>query len=172
MLTIKEYDQDKYYRKLKNGPDIFHEALKYVLKGETHFHVSNENGEDFDLLYLENDRKAKSDESFPDSSFFKDELIFPPYFFYDETDDDKVMAYLLEGFDEIFFEEANEYTVTIAGIALRKLSCRVTFRDRRAELFPWLKDRVRISPEPEAASLLYVQKDYYPVYMNHYVLHL
>lgn len=164
MLVIKDYDYDNNHRILKNSPQVFHEALKYVMRGETQFHVENGEDGEFDLFYADNDRTAKSEPTFPDSDFFMDEMIFPPYFAYDEADTDKLMMDLLDGFEEIFFEEANEYTVTIAGIALAHTSLLVTFRDRNVKLFPWLKDRVRMNSKPVRKKTLYVQKQYYAVY--------
>lgn len=165
MLTVKDYDYDKNYRVLKNSPQVFHEALKYVMRGETRFHVDNGEEDEFDLFYIDNDSAAKSDPTFPDSSYFREEMIFPPYFDYDETDIDKITMDFLDGFEEIFFEEASEYTIVIAEIALAHTSVCVTFRDRKVSLFPWLTDRVRVSSKPMMKETLYVQKQYYPVYI-------
>ena len=90
MLTIKDYDYNNNYRKLNNDENIFHNALRYVLKGEKRFHVEQENASYFDLVYVDNDEKSKSDKTFPNSDFFYSEIIFPPYLIYDENDVEKI----------------------------------------------------------------------------------
>ena len=166
MLMITNWDQNNNFRELQSAPGVFHEALKYVLRGETRFHVRNDGGADYDLIYKQNDALAKADPTFPDSAFFKSELIFPPYYFYDEEDLNRINLDILDGFDEVFFEEANEYTLTIARLALRHTRLAVTFADERARVCTWLSERTRISLAPETANALYVQKSYYPVYIT------
>lgn len=162
MLQITEYDDKHNYRRLLNEPQIFHNALKYVLRGETRFHVQNEGTKDFDLVYIDNDKKAKGDPTFPDSDFYRDEIIYPPYYFYDEADLEKINLYLLDGFEEIFFEDANEYTIAIAMLALKHTSLAVRFKDINVLLFPWLKSRVTVGGSPLSEKAVYVQKNYYP----------
>lgn len=166
MLSITQWDQNNNYRELQSEPGVFHEALKHVLRGETRFHVRNGGGADYDLVYVPNDARAKADPTFPDSAFFKSELIFPPYYFYDEEDLDRINLDILDGFDEVFFEEANEYTLVIARLALRHTRLAVTFADEHARVCAWLAGSVQIRKAPEAANALYVQKDYYPVYVT------
>ena len=164
MLTIEKYDQNNNYRLLDNTPFLFHTALKYVLKGEKRFHVRNENAPDFDLVYMDNDTIAKADSTFPDSDFFRSEMIFPPYYFYDEADTEKINLDLLEGFDEIFFEETNEYSIVIARLALEHTALRITFGDERIWLFPDLRDRVGLSSQPKTGNAIFIQKSFYPLY--------
>ena len=161
MLQIKEYDDNHNYRRLVNDSQIFHNALQYVLRGETRFHVQNEGSKDFDLVYIDNDKKAKSDVSFPDSDFYRDEIIYPPYYFYDEKDLEKINLYLLDGFEEIFFEDANEYTISVAMLAIKHTSLAVRFKDINVLLFPWLKSQVTIGDKPLSDKAIYVQKNYY-----------
>ena len=162
MLQITEYDDKRNYRRLLNEPQIFHNALKYVLRGETRFHVQNEGTKDFDLVYIDNDKKAKGDPTFPDSDFYRDEIIYPPYYFYDEADLEKINLYLLDGFEEIFFEDANEYTIAIAMLVLKHTSLAVRFKDINVLLFPWLKSQVTVGGSPLSEKAVYVQKNYYP----------
>ena len=161
MLQIKEYDNNHNYRNLVNEPQIFHEALQYVLKGEKRFHVQNEGGQDFDLVYIDNDIQAKNDASFPDSDFYREEMIFPPYYSYNENDLDKINLYLLDGFAEIFFEDTNEYTIAIAMLVLKNTSMTVRFKDINVLLFPWLKSQVTIGEKPLSEKAIYVQKNFY-----------
>ena len=161
MLQIQEYDNNRNYRTLVNEPQIFHKALQYVLKGEKRFHVQNEGVQDFDLVYTDNDIQAKNDASFPDSDFYREEMIFPPYYCYDENDLDKINLYLLDGFEEIFFEDTNEYTIAIAMLVLKNTSLAVRFKDINILLFPWLKPQVTIGDKPLSENAIYVQKSFY-----------
>ncbi len=161
MLTVSEYDYNRNFRKLNNDQNVFHNALYYVLRGEKRFHVEGE-GHDYDLVYEENDVRAKSDPAFPDSDFFLGEMLYPPYFFYDENDISKINLDLLEGFSEIFFEETNEYTAVIADLALKHTDLKVTFRSSNIALFPWICEKAQCHPKPESDNVLYVQREYYP----------
>ena len=163
MLTVTDYDYNINYRKLNNDQNVFHNALKYVLKGEKRFHVEGE-GYDYDLVYEDNDVRAKKDPAFPDSDFFLSEMLYPPYYFYDENDLSKINMYMLEGFDEIFFEEANEYTAIIAALALKNTKMQVTCRSANMRLFPWLSDKVKYSRKPQTDNCLYVQHEHYPYF--------
>ena len=161
MLSIVEYDYNNNYRKLNNDQNLFHNALNYVLRGEKRFHVEG-SGYDYDLVYEDNDVKAKKDSSFPDSDFFLSQMLYPPYYFYDENDLSKINLDLLEGFDEIFFEEVNEYTAVIADLALKHTGMKVTFRNANIRLFTWLSDSVSCHGEPQTDNYIYVQHGYYP----------
>ena len=133
MLSIVEYDYNTNFRRLNNDQNVFHNALRYVLKGEKRFHVEGD-GYDYDLVYEDNDVRAKKDPAFPDSDFFLSEMLYPPYYFYDENDLSKINLYLLDGFDEIFFEEANEYTAVIAGLVCVILIAIMLGRKEKAHL--------------------------------------
>ena len=165
MLTITEYDYNINYRKLKNDQNVFHNALQYVLKGEKRFHVEG-SGYDYDLVYEDNDVRAKKDPAFPYSDFFLSEMLYPPYYFYDENDLSKINMDLLEGFNEIFFEEANEYTAVIASLVLKHTKMQVTFKNANIRLFPWLSEKVQCHGEPQTENFLYVQHEYYPDFTN------
>ncbi len=164
MLLIDRFDENRNFRILKNDRQLFHNALKHVLYGEQRFHVKNEGAPDFDLVYVDNDKRSKSDDSFPDSGFYRDQMMFPPYFFYDEDRTDKINLDLLEGFDEIFFEEVNEYSIVIARLALKHTKLRVTFKDERIFLMPDLSPKIKLSDKPVTENRLYAQKKYYSVF--------
>lgn len=163
MLTVTDYDYNINYRKLNNDQNVFHDALKYVLMGEKRFHVEGE-GYDYDLVYEDNDVRAKKDPAFPNSDFFLSEMLYPPYYFYNENDLSKINMYLLEGFDEIFFEEANEYTSVIADLVLKNTKMQVTCRSANMRLFPWLSEKVKCSKKPQTDNCLYVQHEHYPYF--------
>ena len=50
MLSITKYDNHFNYKTLENTPDMFHKALKNVLRGEKNFHVGTGNPGSFDLV--------------------------------------------------------------------------------------------------------------------------
>ena len=165
MLSIREYDINNNYRKLNNDPFLFHNALKHVLKGESRFHVEDEHYP-FDLVYQDNDMLTKKDPFFPQSDFFFSELFFPPYYFYDENDTERINLSLLKGFQEIFFEEVNEYTIVLASLAAKHTRMQISFSDEKVRLFPWIGKKVHIEKRPRKEKVLYVQKDFYPIYTN------
>ena len=164
MLTIKDYDYNNNYRIINNDENIFHNALYYVLRGEKRFHIEGDDFLNFDLVYEDNDTKAKNDKTFPDSEFFYSEIIFPPYLKYDENDIDKINLELLDGFDEIFFEEVNEYSVVIANLALKHKNIKVSFQDDKINRFNYLKDKVSLRNKPEYDNHIYVQRQYFPTF--------
>ena len=45
--------------------------------------------------------------------------MLPPYYLYDENDDTKLSLRLFDGYENIIFEKANEYTIVVAKILLR-----------------------------------------------------
>ena len=164
MLIIKEFDTNNNYRELKNDENLFHKALSFVLKGEKRFHVINEDNDNFDLVYIDNDEKAKKDPTFPDSDFFRSEIIFPPYLQYDENDLSKINRERFEGFEEVFFEQADEYSIVIAKLVLSNTDLKVNFRDGRIKLFPQLRDKVGIRSRPETDKAISVYRFYFPQY--------
>ena len=164
MLRITSYDNNNH-RKLENNPDVFHNALAGVLKGEKRFHV--ENGDNsFDLIYEDNDALVKADHNFPNSDFYFSEMYYPPYYKYDEKDISKINIEEIEGFDEIFFEEVNEYSLVIASLALQHTSSKVVFADEKISLFPWISNKVTYQNKPSKENVLYVQKNFYPIFVE------
>ncbi len=164
MLLIKDYDVNQSYRTLKHGADVFHKALENVLKGEKRFHVEGADGLRYDLEYKENQSLAEASALYPDSPLFRDTVMYPPYFQYDENSDRLCMD-VLKGIDEIWVEEANEYTVVLTGILLRKTSCRIFTRDERILWFYPVSDRLSVTdmmrPKNEGKRIHVVQ-EYYP----------
>ncbi len=165
MLSIKEYDCSNNYRKLHNDPMLFHNALKAVLKGEKRFHVEDDETVMFDLIYEDNDEKAKTDPCFPDSDFYRSEMFFPPYYSYDENDRAKLNLEPFEGFDEVFFEEVNEYTVVLAYVLEKYTDIDIGFKDNSISLFSWLK-RAKCRNKPGKDKSIYVQRSFYPIYVT------
>lgn len=164
MLTICDYDYNNNYREFENDEHLFHNALKYVLHGEKRFHVHNQDADDFDMIYIENDIKAKTDSTFPDSEFFRSELIYPPYYFYNENDLDKISLFMFDGYDEVYFEDVNEYSVVITRLLIKHTDLKVNFKDSRIWLFNDLRDRVGLKYKPDTENPIYVHKSFYGIY--------
>lgn len=123
---------DHTLRTLPHSPGVFHEALKYVLRGERCFHVSNPDGEDYDLSYVENDSLFVEGNQ---NAIVFDSAVLPPYYFYDESDREKIDLTVFDGSDTVLFEEANEYTIVIAKVLKAMTSIRVIFLDERSRFF-------------------------------------
>ena len=164
MLSIKEYDHHNNYRKLHNDPMLFHNALKAVIKGESRFHIEDDEMM-FDLVYEENDIRTKNDPCFPDSDFYHSEMFFPPYFYYDEEDKAKLNLEPFKGFEEIFFEEVNEYSVVLAYVLEKYTDLNISFMNSDIHYFPWLK-KAKYKEKPESDNCIYVQSSFYPIYVT------
>jgi hypothetical protein len=165
MLLIKEYSNEVNHRILRHGEDVFHKALEAVLKGEREFHVLGENGLRYNLKYIENQSWAEAGSAYPDSPLFHKDPLYPPYYFYDEYDRERLCFDILEGFEGVWFEEVNEYTVVLAGVLLRYTSLSVSCHDSRISLFYEENERLKITEEIPPASdhrTLRVIKDFYP----------
>ncbi len=165
MLLIKKYDRVKNHRYLKHGPDVFHQALYWVLRGETAFHVKNEGGEDYNLEYVENQRWAEDSQQYPDSPLFHEDPLYPPYYVYDEKDRDRLCFDILEGFEAVRFEEVNEYTVVLTGVLLSFTSLKLSFADEKIFMFYPASDRLKFepkAPDKDDMTVLKVVKDFYP----------
>ena len=112
MLLIKEYSDDVNYRILKHGEDVFHKALEAHLKGERAFHVIGDDGIRYNLEYVENQSWAEASPDYPDSPLFHKDPLYPPYYFYDEHNRDRLCSHECVGlwsgrsgccFDSLFF---------------------------------------------------------------------
>lgn len=140
MIYIKDRSEDNF-RELLHSNKVFHEALGYVTKGEKRFHVKNEKGNDYDLVYKEN------------NSFFLekngtamkfDSDVLPPYLHYDEYCSDKFYLDMFDGYDRVVFEEADEYTIVMAQVLLRETDLEIVFLDERSLWFIEPSDRFSV----------------------------
>ena len=131
MLTIDE-KKDECFRTLRHERNVFHNALRYVAKGEYRFHVTDDTDISYDLVYKDN--HALLCEAQPMAKSLPS-VILPPYLTYDENAEETLYLEILEDFDEIVFEEVNEYSVTLARLILEKTDKRVIFFDERIAWF-------------------------------------
>lgn len=139
MLKIEDYDFENNYRTIINDDNLFHKALKGVIKGETRFHIKNNStGEDFDLCYVENSSLM------PDLGLNKRGVPLPPFLEYDENNEELIYLDIFKGFEEIVFEEVNEYTVVLAKLILRKTKMQVIFADGRIFRFIAPNEKLKV----------------------------
>ena len=77
MFVVEDFNKDIECKTLKHSFSVFHEALK---DGDKYYHVSNQNGQDYDILYKGN------------TEWFGDRMpqhvgrVIPEYKTYDEDD--------------------------------------------------------------------------------------
>ena len=151
MLRIVAYDGTNNYRTLTHSDQVFHKALRAVLNGEKNFHVTGAS-EKYDLVYEENNDLYFRGTNLAQNSLFAGETVIPPYFQYDENDVSRLYLELLDGYENIVFEEANEYTVTLARVLLKMTSKQIWFLDGRVRMFLPETDRFHIGCEPADAA--------------------
>ena len=151
MLNIIPRQKDSY-RILRHGKDVFHKALSAVVgQGEKRFHVKNPEGEDYDLVYVENNSLI------PDIPIVRGKTVLPPFLLYDETDASKLYLKVFDSFDAVIFEALNEYTVVLGRIILEHTSLDVIYRDERILWFIPKNGRLRIMeklPDKKDANAL------------------
>ena len=56
MFRIEEYDHTVDCKTLELSDELFYEALKEGVSSRSRFHVSNSGGDDFDIVYYDNER--------------------------------------------------------------------------------------------------------------------
>lgn len=162
MLRIVEPDTRKNYRILHRDDRLFHQALAFVKKGEKRFHVRNDAGPDFDIVYFRNQDWARSQKGYDVSSFFDEFDLYPPYEDYDENDAERLCLDMFDDFDTVYFEEASEYSIVLTGIILKYTDKVVAFGDDRIRWFFETGERLKIVSEPAGGKTLLVTRDYYP----------
>ena len=89
MFKIENFNPEEDAKTLQLTDQLFHVALKEELASKTRFHVKNDRGEDFDIVYWDNDEDIEPRDAYP-------KYVKPPYMTkylkYDETD--KASLYL------------------------------------------------------------------------------
>lgn len=151
MLQIVEADMNENCRTLRHGPQVFHNALRAVLKGENRFHVRNDVGENYDLVYFPNNDAA------PNMAVTKGLVMLPPYYLYDETDRDALYLDIFQEYNGAVFEELNEYSVVLTKIILDYTDKEVWVSDERIYWFVEPHERLHVTdelPDREAGNVL------------------
>ena len=128
MFKIEKYDPETEAKTLKLSDQLFHEALKEELESKTRFHVANDKGEDFDIVYWDNNDDIEDFDAYP-------KYVKPPYMTkylrYDETDKDSLYLDFFKGFNTCIFEELNEYTIVLTKVMLAFTDLEIYCRDAR-----------------------------------------
>ena len=153
MFDIIKMDEKIEASTLNHGENVFHEALE---KGQSYYHVINQDGTDYDLKYAKNNDLVP--QNYRENKKGID--IYPSYIKYNEIDVENIDLSLLMEFSVVDFEVLNEYAVVIANVALKYTELSVVFRDPMANIFFSESDRIHIgeSKSIEGKVLRVVEK--------------
>ena len=83
MFKIETLRADEDAITLNMSENLFHEALQHKLESKARFHVKMASGEDFDIVYWDNDEDIEPRDTYP--SYFKRPYM-TKYLTYDEND--------------------------------------------------------------------------------------
>lgn len=126
MFKIEELNPNIEAKTFKLSDRLFHEALKEEPESMARFHVTNDKGEDFDIVYWDNNDDLEPRGRVP--RYVKPPFICP-YRLYDETDTGTLFLDFLNPFEAMMFEELNEYTVALTRVILANTGMDVWCRD-------------------------------------------
>ncbi len=161
MFRIEALNSEIEAKELSLSDHLFHEALRLQPESKTRFHVKNDKGENFDIVYWDNEDDIEPTEGYP-------KYVKPPFIarypFYDEADTSTLYLEFLHQFDRMMFEELNEYTVVLTSVILSNTEMDVWCRDARIFWFTGENDRIHIVdtfPENRFAdTTLYIQEQH------------
>ena len=85
MFKIETFRAEEEAKTLKLSENLFHEALQNEPESKARFHVNNDKGEDFDLVYWDNDEDIEPKNTYP--PYIKRPYM-AKYHIYDENDKD------------------------------------------------------------------------------------
>ena len=94
MYRIEDYDRTAKCRTLELSPDLFHEALREAPKSMSRFHVKNLNGDDFDIVYYDNNDDIEPVDSYPK---YQKPPFMARYLYYDENDIETLWMEFFDG---------------------------------------------------------------------------
>ena len=160
MFKIEPFNIEAEARTLRLDDRLFHEALKEEPESKRRFHVANDKGEDFDIVYWDNNDDIEPIEAYP-------KYVKPPfmtkYLHYDETDRDSLYLDFFKGLDTCIFEELNEYSIVLTKVMLSFTDMDIYCRDERIHWFVEDTPRLHVVEElPEnrfAESTFYIQEE-------------
>jgi len=140
---------------------LFHEALRQNPESKARFHVKNDRGEDFDIVYWDNEDDIEPTEGIP--AYVKPPFI-AKYPYYDETDSGSLYLEYLQQFERMMFEDLDEYTIVLTKVALANTQLDIWCQDARIFWFTGETDRIHIVEQfPEdrfADNTLYIQEQH------------
>lgn len=160
MFKLEAFNPEVEAKTLQLSDQLFHEALKEVPQSMARFHVKNDSGEDFDIVYWDNNDDIEPIEAYP-------KYVKPPfmtkYLYYDETDKNSLYLDFFKDLDTCIFEELNEYTIVLTKVILSFTNLDIYCRDERLHWFVDDNPRLHIVHElPEdrfAESTFYIQEE-------------
>ncbi len=150
MFTIEALQPEVIADTLKLNDKLFHKALKRKPQSKERFHVRNPKGEDFDIVYWDNDEDLEPREGYPD-------YVKPPYMAkylrYDEKNQATMYLKFFDGLKDMVFEELNEYTIVLTKVVLAYTQMDVWCCDERILWF--INENPRLHVEKELPQNLY-----------------
>lgn len=142
MFALADLDASLACPTLPLTDALFHEALD---DGEGRYHVEGPRGISFDIVHLDNSRDLEPAGIYP-------AYVRPPYMAayarYDEHDADSLYLGWFEGYRALVLEEANEYTVALAKVALAFTDLDVWCPDARLAWFVEEDARLHLGEPP------------------------
>ncbi len=144
MFKIESVRADEEAKTLVLSDSLFHDALKDEPASKARYHVKNDKGEDFDIVYWDNDEDIEPRDAYP-------AYVKPPYmtkyWMYDEHDKDTLYLDFFNGLKRLMFEELNEYTIVITKVVLAYTDMEVWCTDDRIFWFVDKSPRIHIVEE-------------------------
>ena len=128
MFKIESLKADEDARILRLSENLFHEALQYKPESKARFHVKNDKGEDFDIVYWDNDEDIEPQDAYP--PYIKRPFM-AKYDIYDENDKATLYLDYFSGLKNMVFEELNEYTIAISRVILNFTEMDIWCADER-----------------------------------------
>ncbi len=160
MFRIEEYDHNSECRSLDLTPTLFHDALREDPKSLERFHVKNPTGDDFDIVYYDNNDDLEPLYSYPK---YQKPPFMASYRIYDENDTKTLWLEFFEGVKNMVFEELNEYTVVLTKLVLSLTDIEVYCSDRRTLFFVPENERLhvadRLPDDLDSNTLIYIKKE-------------
>ncbi len=161
MYRIEEYDKTADCRTLDLSPGLFHEAFKETPKSLSRFHVRNGKGDDFDIVYYDNNDDIEPLDTYPK---YMEPPFMPGYLVYDEHDTRTMWLEYFNGVENMVFEELNEYTIVLTKVVLENTDINVYCADERIRFFVPDHDRLhlcaKLPTDLDKETLLYIQKEF------------
>ena len=154
MFEIREKTNEQLDT-LQHGMNLFHEALS---GGKKAYHVTRENGEDYDIVYTKNFDYVLP--AMPEA--YRHLVIYWDFLTYDEEDTAHIVLDQFQNRKKAVFLETNEYTIVIGRILLRdRKDMDLYYQDPRilqnicmwAERFRRIRRKCFLLPPPSATVI-------------------
>lgn len=156
MFKLEVFNPEAEVKTLRLSGQLFHEALKDAPQSMERFHVANDRGEDFDIVYWDNNDDIEPIDAYP-------KYVKPPYMtkylHYDETDRNSLYLDFFKGLNTCIFEELNEYTIVLTKVMLSFTDMEIYCRDERIHWF--VEDDPRLHIVQELPENRFAEKTFY-----------